>query len=206
MPSFYLGAVIVQIVDRSTFPWIPGLPSIKTISLPFGMHITYYEVTLGIFSVIQGLMGLAATAYIVWCGVSFYLGGSRREAVPLLVALGVMTAVAINDTAVSNGLYQCIYLIEYGYVAMVLLMAFSFSRTVVDAAMAREALRQITDHGVLDPGIDFIQKPFNSQEFLAKVREILNRQQRSDFRAEQAFLRPFLWVTLCNKCLWPNKQ
>jgi DNA-binding response OmpR family regulator len=34
----------------------------------------------------------------------------------------------------------------------------------------------IIHHGMLDPGIDFIQKPFDSREFLAKIREILNRR------------------------------
>jgi CheY-like chemotaxis protein len=34
----------------------------------------------------------------------------------------------------------------------------------------------IVHHGMLDPGIDFIQKPFNSQELLAKIREIINRK------------------------------
>jgi PAS domain S-box-containing protein len=34
----------------------------------------------------------------------------------------------------------------------------------------------IVDHGMLDSGIDFIQKPFDSRAFLAKIREILGRQ------------------------------
>ena len=33
----------------------------------------------------------------------------------------------------------------------------------------------IVHHGMLDPGIDFIQKPFNSQELLTRIREILGR-------------------------------
>jgi two-component system, cell cycle sensor histidine kinase and response regulator CckA len=33
----------------------------------------------------------------------------------------------------------------------------------------------IVHRGMLDPGIDFMQKPFESREFLAKVREILDR-------------------------------
>ena len=140
--AFYLGAIIVQIVDRSGFTWLPGLPSIKTIGLPFGTRITYYESSLGIFTTVQGLVGLAATAYIIWCGIRFATAGSRREAAPLLVALGVMTLAGVNDTLVSNGIYPFIYLIEYGYVAMILLMTTSLSRTVVDAAMSREALRQ----------------------------------------------------------------
>jgi signal transduction histidine kinase/ActR/RegA family two-component response regulator len=33
----------------------------------------------------------------------------------------------------------------------------------------------IVHRGTLDPGIDFMQKPFDSREFLAKIREILSR-------------------------------
>jgi CheY-like chemotaxis protein len=33
----------------------------------------------------------------------------------------------------------------------------------------------IVHRGMLDPGIDFMQKPYESREFLAKVREILDR-------------------------------
>ncbi|MGA2977718.1 MAG: PAS domain S-box protein [Spirochaetia bacterium] len=33
----------------------------------------------------------------------------------------------------------------------------------------------ISRHGILDAGLDFLQKPFSSLEFLAKVREILDR-------------------------------
>ncbi|HEB09598.1 MAG TPA: response regulator, partial [Spirochaetales bacterium] len=33
----------------------------------------------------------------------------------------------------------------------------------------------IVHHGVLNEGIDFIQKPYRTEELLAKIREILNR-------------------------------
>ena len=35
----------------------------------------------------------------------------------------------------------------------------------------------IVHHGVLDEGIDFIQKPYGAEVLLAKIREILNREQ-----------------------------
>jgi PAS domain S-box-containing protein len=55
--------------------------------------------------------------------------------------MGFVYAAAVNDTFVSNGLYQFVYAIEYAYLAMILLMAYSLSNTVVEAAMAKEALR-----------------------------------------------------------------
>ena len=52
---FYLAALIAQVVDRSNLTWIASLPSVKAISLPLGIRITYYEVSFGIFTTIQSL-------------------------------------------------------------------------------------------------------------------------------------------------------
>ena len=34
---------------------------------------------------------------------------------------------------------------------------------------------EIVKHGVLDPGIDFLHKPFKTAQLLTKVREVLDR-------------------------------
>ena len=140
--AFYLFALVIQIVDRSSLTWIIDRPSIKEFLLPFSLKITYYEATFGPFTTLQSLMGLVASTYIVWSGVRFYRRGYKREAGPLLLAMGFVYAAAVNDTFVSNGLYQFVYTIEYAYLAMILLMAYSLSSTVVEAAMAKEALRK----------------------------------------------------------------
>jgi len=141
--AYYLLVVPVQSLDRSSLTWLIDQPAIKTITLPFLDHlIVYYEATLGSFTVVQGLMGLAASTYILWIGVGFYRQGYRRESAPLLLALACMYATAFNDMLVSQGAYQFIYAIEYGYLAMILLMAYSLSSTVVEAAMTKEALHE----------------------------------------------------------------
>jgi len=129
-------------VDRSSLTWIIDRPSVKEFLLPFSLKITYYEATFGPFTTLQSLMGLVASTYIVWSGVRFYRRGYKREAGPLLLAMGFVYAAAVNDTFVSNGLYQFVYTIEYAYLAMILLMAYSLSSMVVEAAMAKEALRK----------------------------------------------------------------
>jgi PAS domain S-box-containing protein len=140
---YYLFVVIVQSVDHSALTWLVDQPAIKTVTLPFlGFRIVYYEATLGPFTAVQGLVGLAASTYILWISVHSYRRGYRRETVPLFLALGCMYVAALNDTLVSQGVYQFIYAIEYGYLAMILLMAYSLSSTVVEAAMAKEALRE----------------------------------------------------------------
>jgi DNA-binding response OmpR family regulator len=37
----------------------------------------------------------------------------------------------------------------------------------------------IVHHDILDSGLDYMQKPFSSREFLGKVREILDRKERT---------------------------
>ncbi len=138
---FYLLAAFIQIVDRSSLTWVLDQSSIKEFLLPFGLKVTYYEATFGPFTTVQSLMGLVAGAYIVWSGVRFYRRGYRREALPLLVALGFVYAAAFNDWAVSNGVYQFVYAIEYAYLAMILLMAYLLLSTVVEAGVMQDALR-----------------------------------------------------------------
>jgi len=141
--AYYLFVILVQSMDRSALTWLVGQPAIKTITLPFLNHpIVYYEATLGPFTAIQGLVGLAASTYILWVSVRFYRQGYHRESAPLLIALGCMYAAVFNDTLVSQGAYQFIYAIEYGYLAMILLMADSLSSAVMEAAITKEALRE----------------------------------------------------------------
>jgi PAS domain S-box-containing protein len=139
---FFMLALCVQVADRSGLTWMVERPSIKEVVLPLGIEITYYEATFGPFTTLQSLTGMVAATYILWNSVRFYRRGYRREAVPLLLALGLVYAAAVNDTFVGNGAYPFVYTIEYAYLALVLLMAYSLSSTVVEAAMAKEALRK----------------------------------------------------------------
>ncbi|HET9914906.1 MAG TPA: PAS domain S-box protein, partial [Anaerolineales bacterium] len=139
---FYLVAIIVQSVDRSELTFWVDQPSIKYVTLPHIQPITYYEATFGPFTIVQSMMGVVASTYILIMGVRYFKRGYRREAVPLILAIMLMYIAGLHDTLVSNGVYHFIYLIEYAYLAVILLMANSLSTTVVEAAIAKEELRR----------------------------------------------------------------
>jgi hypothetical protein len=122
---YFLFAVIIQVIDRSDLTWLVDRPAIKNMLLPFGMRVTYYEATLGLFTTVQGLMGLVIGIYILVFTLHFYKRGYKKEATPLIITLVILYATAINDTVISNGVYEFIYTIEYGYIALILLMAYS---------------------------------------------------------------------------------
>jgi PAS domain S-box-containing protein len=139
---FYLIAFIVQAADRSSLTFLLDHPSIKIFTLPLNITVQYPEVEFGLLTTAQSLMGVVTCFYILWLVIRYFRRGHTREAWPLLLALGFVFLAAMNDTAVSNGLYSFIYLIEYGYMALILLMAFSLSSTVVQAAKTKVALHE----------------------------------------------------------------
>ncbi len=142
LSAFYLIAIIVQLVDRSNLTFPIDQPAIKDITLPYVQPITYYEVALGPFSAVQGLMGLVASGYILIMGIRYFKRGYKWEAIPLIVAIALMYAAGFHDTFVSNGVYHFIYLVEYAYLAVILMMTYSLSSMVVEAAIAKEQLRK----------------------------------------------------------------
>ena len=61
----YLLVIFVQLVDRSDLTFLMDQPSVKQIMLSEILTFTYYEVTPGLFSVVQGIVGLIASTYIL---------------------------------------------------------------------------------------------------------------------------------------------
>jgi hypothetical protein len=74
--------------------------------------------------------------------IRYFRGGNKKQAAPLVVALGFMYIAAFHDTMVGNGLYHSIYLMEYAYLGVIVVMANSLSNKVVEAAIAKDALRK----------------------------------------------------------------
>ena len=139
---FYLLAIIIQLVDRSSLTWLVDQPSIKSVVLPFGLSVTYFEVAFGPFTMVQSFMGIIASTYIFVMTIRYFRGGNKKQAIPLIVALGFLYVTAFNDAMVGNGLYHFVYLMEYAYLGVIIVMAYSLSNKVVEAAIAKDALRK----------------------------------------------------------------
>ncbi|MBN1580597.1 MAG: GAF domain-containing protein [Anaerolineae bacterium] len=126
-------ATLFAMIDRSDLTLQISAPSIKEIALPFGVQVTYYEVSIGPFTNFNYIASILIFAYVLGVGVQFYRRGHRQEATPLLIALGLFFLSAFNDVAVSSRVYPFIYTIEYSYSAVVLMMAYSLSGTLTNA-------------------------------------------------------------------------
>ncbi len=134
---------VYQLVDRSPLTWRPDTPFIKEIRLPFGLEVTYYEAAPGLFTeLFLSIMGVAILFYVTLACVHMHRCGRNAEAKPLLIALGILLVGLFNDFAVSAGLYDFLYLLEYAYSALLAFMSLTLAREVVKAAAMKEALQQ----------------------------------------------------------------
>jgi PAS domain S-box-containing protein len=143
--AFFFLAALTEIVDRSELTWRTNEISIKHIPLPFGMQAIYQEVAPGPATTILSTGGVLLFLYVLALGIRLYRQGERQKALPMIAAMTVLFAGLLNDFAVLAGLYKFIYLIEYAYLAVMILMANTLAGEVVEAARLKEALQASED-------------------------------------------------------------
>lgn len=138
---YFALAAVTGMLDHSGLYRPLDQPAVKEIQF-FGRQITYYEMEPGPLTNLQSVVGLAALVYLMWITVHVYRRGYRKETRPLLVAMAFFFASAVSDTAMAFGLYPFVYTLEYAYLGMVLLMTYSLTSTVVEAAAMKQALQE----------------------------------------------------------------
>lgn len=138
---YYALSAIAGMLDRSGLYRPMDQPDVKEIQF-FGHQITYYEMNPGPLSDLQSLVTLAGFIFLLWITVRVYRRGYRRETRLLLLAMAFFFVGAVNDTAVAFALYPFVYTLEYAYLAIVLLMTYSLTSAVVEAAATKQALQE----------------------------------------------------------------
>ncbi len=136
--AFFLFAAVFGALDRSGVVWLTDQPLVKTITFPFYYQITYYEITPGPFIYIQEYVSFGFILYSLWIGVRSFQNKNQKKVALFVFATTCVFASAINDMAVNSGFYSFIYLLEYSFMAFIMLMTFSIANTVVNAAAAKE--------------------------------------------------------------------
>ncbi|MBN1487339.1 MAG: PAS domain S-box protein [Anaerolineae bacterium] len=142
LPGYFIFSAILGIVDRSNWVWDTTQPAIKELTTIWGV-ITYYEVQPGPLMHLQSVMGGVALVYAWVLTVRFYNASHKKErARPLMLALAVLTLGILNDTAVTSGIYTFIYITEYCYLGLLLLMTHILSQVLTESIVIEKALQE----------------------------------------------------------------
>ncbi len=118
------------------------VPAVKKAYLPMGMTVTYNEMAPGPLQAPHDLASLAIFVYIGAAAWSLRERGDHQRARRLAFSSAIFFVGAINDAAVGLHLYTSVYLAEYAFMALVVLMADSLSDELVVAAKMEKALRE----------------------------------------------------------------
>jgi methyl-accepting chemotaxis protein len=138
---FIVGALLT-FFDKIGLSLQADKPAIKHISLPFHLGITYYEFSPGLLTQLLSVLGVLVFVYAFSIGIRLYRDGDRLRAKPLLWSVFFFCVGLCNDAAVQMRLYQSIYIIEYTYLGIVLMMAYFLSLEVVKSAEIKEQVER----------------------------------------------------------------
>jgi len=133
-------AAIVQMTDRSDLTWKINEYSIKEIVLPFGEKITFYEGKPGFLTELQSIVGVLVFVYLFFVCLSYYRTKLKERSKLLLISLVLFFIGVFNDLAVVSGYYKFIYIIEYSFMGMILLMAYSLTNELMQASIVKKEL------------------------------------------------------------------
>ncbi len=108
-----------------------------------GTSVSYREVEFSIAGLFFHLFSMLAFIYMLIVGLRFYRRESRARALPLAAALVCFFFGAAHDTGVAVGIIQSVYLLEYSYMGMVILMATRLSTEVARISETRALLAEL---------------------------------------------------------------
>lgn len=207
---YYFASALLSLFDRSGIVWRTDRPLIKTVPLLTGGSLTYYEAAPGIVASLQSLVGLGLLAFLLWYVGRIYLRGERAQVRPILLALALFFVGAVNDTAISSGLYRSVYLMEYAYMGIVLVMTTSLTNKIVRTAAVEEELRRSEERfrGLVETTSDWIWETdaqgrltytspkvedllgYRGQEVIGRTMSELAFAESKGEEAGKAFLQP----------------
>ncbi len=103
-----------------------------TATLPWGEEITIADVALTPWGNYTIIIWLSLFSFSVYASVRQFRRGEKQQAVFLLLALAIFAATIINDNLLDYGLITSIYLLQFGFVAIVMVMSLALSNEIIE--------------------------------------------------------------------------
>ncbi len=111
------------------------------VALPWGEPIKIADIALNAQAnlLLQATI-LAYFAFFIYAAIRQYRRGEQREALLLALAVGILIATYVNDFLLDLDLITSIYLLPFGYVAMIVVMSLALSDEIIETEQQLETL------------------------------------------------------------------
>lgn len=104
--------------------------------------IIYYETNLNILSKIFLIVAIPTDIYIFLGVLRYSRNVSKRSTIPFLVGFIILNISILNDVLISLGVYNFVYMIEFGYLAFIFMMAIYMSADLANAIFVKDELER----------------------------------------------------------------
>jgi PAS domain S-box-containing protein len=124
--------------------WLADItkPSIKEISLPFDLLIVYREAEPGMLINLLYSVAPFSLLYILFLIYKSHEKGEAGKTGRLAAGVLFLLCCSTNDGAVATGLYKFVYLFEYGFLVITIVMGYSLSLEIVEASRLKDMVRK----------------------------------------------------------------
>jgi PAS domain S-box-containing protein len=103
----------------------PGKASSPTVLTLLGSQVTFYESESGLLTNLRDALGLISVAYVLVSLVKCVRPGKCRKALSILIGVVCLSAAVANDVLVDYGVLHSIYLMEWGFMALLFGVVYS---------------------------------------------------------------------------------
>ncbi len=135
-------ASLSQFMDLGELTWVASRPFTLRVQLPFGLDFVYREVERGPVLVAITSVGFVLLVYALIVVIAFRRRGNRRESGVLMASLSFILGAQILDFFIGIGLIHFVFLLEYAWLATILVVGLQRSNDFIEAAMVRRALQE----------------------------------------------------------------
>jgi signal transduction histidine kinase/ActR/RegA family two-component response regulator len=110
--------------------------------LPVIGEIVYVEAASGPLQILFGAAALFGLAYVFAVALELRRLGQRRRSRALMLGAGMFAIAAVNDNLMSMGIIESLYLMEFAWTAVVVMVGYSMFEAVVANTRAKEELAE----------------------------------------------------------------
>ncbi len=125
---FFIG---VHLTSRATYLYT-AVTDYFSVTLPWGEPITIADVALTPWGNYTPIIWLSFFSFSIYALIRQFRRGERQEAVFLGLAISIFAATIINDNLLDKGLITSIYTLQFGFVAIVVVMSLALSNEIIE--------------------------------------------------------------------------
>ncbi|MEH1902169.1 MAG: sensor histidine kinase [Nostoc sp.] len=137
--SLYVICLLINEISPSGIQY-SHISTVSSISLPWGELIRRPEGTLNPLFVFQFLTLISNIGFIFYICYRQYQRGEKQAALILCLSLVIVVGTIQHDYLVDVGIIKSIYLAEYGFLFLVVIMSLRLTNELMEAVKLREQL------------------------------------------------------------------